>query len=211
VVAWIPDAFRTNRKLSEMRTEIRKPAMRRDAMGIADAIERLIDADRLSESDREDAYHAVCLFQKDTADYALARAIVAGRLAQVRGLTAVRLVAELEEWARRSMELAPDFRRAYAKRMLGTLYVLAPSSMVKHGDSEEGLEMLEEIFEKYPNDLSNRLRVAEGYLALNDPDPANEHLCLCLAQKNGLRPSEQRLLGQLVEQAGGPEELDCDG
>ncbi|MEQ9319973.1 MAG: tetratricopeptide repeat protein, partial [Polyangiaceae bacterium] len=97
-----------------------------------------------------------------------------------------------------------------ARRMLGTLYVLAPASVVKFGDSEEGLEMLEKQLDRYPKDPQNHVRLAEGYIALGDPEPADPLLCYARVRGDGLRPSEKRLLDSLVRQVGGPEELLCD-
>jgi hypothetical protein len=148
-------------------------------------------------------------WQERSAEYAYARAALAGRLAEVKGLSALNLIVEMERWARVSMALNPRFRSGAARRMLGTLYVLAPARFVKYGDSEDGLELLELQVEKYPRELVNRLRLAEGYVALNDHESAFEPLCACLAQKAELRPSEQRLLKTLVREIGGPAALEC--
>jgi len=120
----------------------------------------------------------------------------------------VGLVAEAEKWARRSHALDPKYRDGAARRMLGTLYVMAPASLVKHGDSEDGLEMLEEVLDEYPDNLENHLRVAEAYVSLDDPDPAYELLCTCLDRKQELRPDSQRLLYRLVDSVD-QEELGC--
>ena len=47
-------------------------------------------------------------------------------------------VRDVERSARRSRELDPGFRDSAATRLLGTLYVIAPASLLKHGDSEAG-------------------------------------------------------------------------
>jgi len=85
--------------------------------------------------------------------------------------------------------------------MLGTLYVLAPGFMLKHGDSEEGLDFLEQLVQKWPEDIENHLRIAEAYIALGDEEPAIDHLCFCLARKHQLRLDDRQLLEKLIEQA----------
>jgi hypothetical protein len=52
----------------------------------------------------------------------------------------------------RSIKLDPKFRNDAASRLLGTMYVVAPSSFVEHGDSEQGLELLEGLVDEYPGD-----------------------------------------------------------
>ena len=54
----------------------------------------------------------------------------------------------------------------------------------------------------HPDVLENHLRLAEAYIALGDPAPAGPHLCRCLANKAALRPDDQRLLQQLIDDAG---------
>ncbi|MSP24424.1 MAG: hypothetical protein EXR75_04525 [Myxococcales bacterium] len=193
-----------------LRPELRAAVSRRDAVGLADALEQLIEEERATIGDREAAYDAVRGWRRPTADYAYARAALAGRLAQVRGLSATGLVRETEALARASMALDPNYRNGAARRMLGTLYVLAPAQLLAHGDSEAGLELLEAQLAAYPRDPQNRVRLAEGYLSLNDVEPAREHLCAALRDARDLKASEHKLLATLVEQAGGSSTLTCD-
>jgi hypothetical protein len=129
---------------------------------------------------------------------------VTGRLVQQRGLPGASLVGDVEDWALRSLELDPAFREGAAARLLGTLWVLAPASLLDHGDSERGLELLAALVRDYPRRIENHLRLAEAYVALRDPVPAEPHLCICLADKAALRRDEQQLLDQLVAVAGTP-------
>lgn len=193
-----------------LRPELRAAAAGRDALALADKVEALIDAQALREEDRAAAYDAVKQWEDNTAAYAYARASLAGRLAETKGLGAALLIADMEKYARRSLALDPRFRNGAARRMLGTLYVLAPAQLVKHGDSETGLELLEKQAARYPSDPVNHLRLAEGFVALSDPDPAFEIVCRVLAQKDALRPSEARLLATLIDSLGGHGELDCE-
>jgi len=127
-----------------------------------------------------------------------------GRLVQTKGLAAALLIREMEAWATKSRELDPEFRGGAATRMLGTLYVLAPASLLTHGDSEKGLEILEKLRNEHPESLENHLRYAEALIALGDPGPATTALCKCLAEKARLHKDDQVLLDKLVRDAGAP-------
>lgn len=175
-----------------------------DALAVADALEDLIASGNDRAEDRQFAYDVVRAKPLDTPDYTYARAVVTGRLVQQRGLLGADLVPEVEHYARRSRELDPKFRTGAATRMLGTLYVIAPPALLKHGDSETGLELLEGLVQAHPETLENHLRVAEAYIALGDPEPAKEHLCKCQLDQARLRGDDRQLLAQLMKDAGQP-------
>lgn len=193
-----------------LRPELRAPASRRDALALCDALEKLIDDGRATPADREAVYRAVKDWQAPTAEYAYARASIAGRLAQVRGLTAVGLIRDMETWGRMSMKLDRKWHDGAARRLVGTLYVLAPGSLLQHGNSEDGLDLLDKQVAEYPRDPVNRVRLAEGFISLNDPDPAREHLCFALAYEQGLRATDHKLLMSLIDQFGGTAKLKCE-
>jgi thioredoxin-like negative regulator of GroEL len=177
---------------------------------ILDELEARIAEGRDREDDRVDAYEAVRGANDDgTADYAFARAALAGRLAELRGAGAGKLVTEAETWARATLDRDPHYRDGAAVRMLGTLYVMAPGRLVEHGDSEDGLSMLEDLAQQRPDDARNHLRVAEAYLHLGDPEPAFPHLCTAMRAASVLRPDERKLLRSLVDDAGGAQGLGC--
>lgn len=180
----------------------------RDALQVYDRLEALIAEDDDTRNDRKQAFAVVRDRNEDTAAFQFAWAAIAGRLVQQRGLLAVNLVKDIERHARRSVELDPDFRQGAATRLLGTMYVVAPSSFLEHGNSELGLEMLESLVEKYPDDPENHLRTAEAYIALNDPDQAVEHLCACIAARDTMRKDFQVLLDSLIADAG---KVECPG
>jgi hypothetical protein len=192
-----------------LRPELRQAAAGHDALALSDAVEKLIDERRITPEDREAAYDAVREWPQPTAGYAYARANLVGRLAQIRGMTGALLIAEMEKWARQSVGLNPKFRNSAAKRMLGTLYVLAPASLLKHGDSEKGLELLHEVVEAFPDEPENHLRLAEAYASLGDPEPALESLCFAIANRKRLRPDSQRLLARVRDEYGKNDDLDC--
>ena len=179
--------------------ELTAAADRQDALALSEALEALIATGRDTPADRQYAYDVVRTHEEDTAESTFARAAVTGRLVQEKGLLAANLVPEVERYARRSRELDPDFQDGAATRLLGTLYVMAPARLLEHGDSEVGLELLEGLVRTRPDVLENHLRLAEAYIALNDPGPAGPHLCHCLAHMGALRPDDQQLLQRLVQ------------
>jgi hypothetical protein len=185
--------------------ELAAAAEQGDALAVSDALEALIEQGADTPADREFAYFAVKQSPQDTAAYAFARAAVTGRLVQQRGLLGANLVGEVEDWALRSRELDPDFRDGAATRLLGTLYVIAPANFLDRGDSEHGVALLELLVEQRPDVVENRLRLAEAYISLGDPEPATPHLCDCLARRETLRRDDQALLDQLIATAGVPD------
>jgi hypothetical protein len=181
-----------------------------DALALYDRLEALIAAQKDAPQDREFAYQAIQGHDDGTAGYAFARAAITGRLAELHGMAAGSLVGEAERWARRSRQLDPEFRDGAAARMLGVLYVLAPARLLEHGDSEEGLAILEDLTERRPDVLENHLRLAEAYLALGDEEPAHSHLCTLLGRRAELPRDHERLLLRLVEDVGGAGRLGCE-
>ena len=183
----------------------------RDAIGVYEALEGLIAAEKDSRDDRQLAYDAILGWDDGSAAYAFARAALAGRLVEKRGLQASDLVAEVEAYALRCRAQEPDFREGAATRMLGTLYVLAPGRFLKQGDSEKGLEILEGEVAAHPERVVGRLRLAEAYIALGEVDPALPHLCAAIAGEAQLGAEERRLLRRLIADAGGDAALGCGG
>ena len=177
-----------------------------DALAICDALEKLIATGAARPADYQGAYDAIRTNDVDTAPATFARAAVTGRLVQQRGLLGVDLVDDVERLAMRSRELDPGFRDGAATRLLGTLYVIAPAIYLEHGDSERGLELLEGLVEAQPDNPENHLRLAEAYIALRDPDPAQPHLCRALEARAELRWDDQALLDRLVQTVG---DVDC--
>ncbi len=189
-----------------MRPELTKAAT--SALSLSDALESLIERGADSEDDRDLAYDLVRKLPTDTAGDAFGRAAIAGRVAEKKGAIALfstdknpsSLVGEAEEFAIKSRDLDPSFRDGAATRMLGTLYVLAPADMLKHGDSEDGLAMLEGLAKAKPDVLVNQLRLAEAYVALGDKEPAHEPLCRCQAERAKLRRDDQALFDKLANE-----------
>ncbi len=189
-----------------MRPELAKAAS--NALTLSDALEDLISSGRDSENDRDAAYELVKMLPADTAGDAFGHAAIAGRAAEKKGAGSLfssdqnptTLVGEAERYAIMSRDKDADFRDGAATRMLGTLYVLAPSEMLKHGDSEEGLSMLEHLAQAKPDNPQNQLRLAEAYIALQDKDSARMPLCKTVASRTNLRRDDQTLLEKLVDE-----------
>ena len=186
--------------------ELHAAADQGDALAVSDALEDLIAAGVDTPADRQYAYEIISTNTDDTAAANYARASVTGRLVQQKGLLGASLVPDVERSARRSRELDPEFRDGAATRLLGTLYVLAPASFLQHGDSEDGIDLLEGLVQEHPDAAVNHLRLAEAYIALGDPAPATPHLCRSLDSRATLRRDEQLLLAHLVANVG---TLDC--
>lgn len=182
--------------------EMKEVAKARDATALCEALEVLIDQERDRRADREFAYDQVRQYSEDTAAYYYALASITGRLVQERGLLGAPQIREMEAAAEKSRALDPKFQNGAAARLLGTLYVFAPATFLEHGDSETGLDILEALTEEMPDVTQNHLRLAEAYIALSDPEPALPHLCRSIAEREKLRPDEQRLVDQLVRTIG---------
>lgn len=181
------------------------------AWAVHEALEDRIRQGGASEADRQAALDKVRAAPDDqTAAYAYARASVAGRVAEGRGLKALKILEEMRTWARRSIERDPQFQDMAATRMLGTLLALAGQHL-DGGNSEEGLELLESVVEAHPDDPLNHLRLAEAFVALGDPEAGFEPLCAALAGRAQLSGEEQRLLDALVDEVGGVAALACAG
>ncbi len=152
------------------------------AWAVHEALERRIAEGTASEADRAAALDKVRAAADDgSADYAYARASVAGRVAEGRGLKALKILEEMRTWSRRSIERDPEFEDMAATRMLGTLLALAGQHL-DGGDSEEGLELLESVVAAHPDDPRNHLRLAEAFVALGDPEAGFENLVLSWAR-----------------------------
>lgn len=195
-----------------MRPELQ--AASSSALALSDALEALIEEGKDSEEDREAAYNLAQTLPAQTAGDAFGRAAIAGRLAEKKGALSVlgsqsptSLVEEAEKYALLSQRLDPEFRSGAATRMLGTLYVLAPASILEGGDSEEGLEILEGMVTRHPEVADNHLRLAEAYIALGDKEPARRPLCQAIKMQAKLRKDHRvGLLKKLRAEVPG---LDC--
>jgi tetratricopeptide (TPR) repeat protein len=172
------------------------------SIDVIDTLEALVAAGRETTADREWAYFEISHRPPPaTAADAFARAAAAGRIAQLRGLNAGALIKEVEHYGRLSNQLDPTFRDGAARRMLATLYVMAPASMVRNGDSETGLELLEALIAEYPGDVENHLRLGEAYVSLGDYDSAAPELCASQRGAAHLRRDDRQLLELLMQEA----------
>jgi predicted Zn-dependent protease len=181
-----------------------------DPLAVYDALELAIADGKDTEQQRVDALAKVERAPDDgSAAYAFVRAALNGRVAELRGANAGKLVTEAESWARTSLERDAAFRDGAATQMLGSLYVMAPARLLEHGDSEKGLEMLEGLVAKQPDEPRYRLRLGQAYLNLGDDEASFPHLCAASSARASLRGDEQKLLDKLVADAGGEAALGC--
>lgn len=189
--------------------ELHEAAQSRDLNAIYETLESLIDERKATERDRAFAYQEARQVGDDgSAEWAFLQASIIGRYAETRGLKALALVREVEKLAKLSLERDADFRGHAAQRMLGSLYVMAGDHL-EGSDSEIGLEMLEDLVDRDPEDPLHQLRLAQGYVFLGDPDPAMEFLCFVDTKRDALRPDEQRVLDRLFTDVGGRELAGC--
>jgi len=195
---------------ADVTPEVAVAAKEANALAISDQLEQLIEKGSDTEDDRVYALEQVRGIQDDdSAAYAFARAAVAGRVAELRGVKAGKLVGEAEAFAERSIERDPEFRDMAASRLLGSLWVQAPPRLLEHGDSEEGLTLLEQLVDEQPGEPLNHLRLAEAYVFLGDPEPAIPHLCAVKASRGELRRDDDDLLARLLEEVGEEEAIEC--
>lgn len=182
-----------------------------DCLVVSDDLEALIEAGTDTPAAREAAYDKVRQSPCEGVGQSFGRAAVTGRIVQQKGLLAANLVRDVEFYARRSRDLEAGFRDFASTRMLGTLYVLAPAALLKHGDSETGLDMLEGLVEDHPDVPENHLRLAEAYVSLGDNAAARPYVCRSLAMRTRLRRDDQNLLNQIFAQlTAGGKSLGCD-
>ncbi len=186
-------------------------AEQRAALVVSDELEASIAEGRASEQDRVRALERVRAAPDDgSAGHAFARAAVAGRVAELRGVKAGKLVGEAESFASKSIERDPQFRGRAASRMLGSLWVMAPPRLLERGDSEKGLALLETLTREQPEELLNHLRLAEAYVFLGDPEPAVPHLCIVVGGRADLRRDDDALLQRLLNEAADEEPIQCE-
>src|SRR3954453_13032832 len=136
--------------------ELATAARAGDILPLSDALEDLIADGRDTPTDRAYAYDVAKHVDANTAGSAFARAAITGRLVQDQGLRAANLVSDVEKYGLRSRALDATFRDGAATTLLGKLYVMAPATLLEKGDSETGLEFLEEVADRYPDVPQNR-------------------------------------------------------
>ncbi|MBN2197054.1 MAG: hypothetical protein JW751_29890 [Polyangiaceae bacterium] len=177
-------------------------AARDSVLSLSDTLETYYATGEPSPRDLSWAYHRVKDVPVTTAGETYGKAKITARWVQSRGMLAASQLREVEALLLQSQELDANFRQGAAEFMLGVLYVHAPARLVEHGDSEVGLSLLEAHLAQHPDDPPKQLRLAEAYIALNDPDPAHPLLCSCQRRRAALSQSEQVLLDELLKRAG---------
>jgi len=98
-----------------------------------------------------------------------------GQLAQTRGLSALRLVGQMEREFSRARALDPQFDQAGPDRNLGLLYRDAPV-IGSVGSRRKALEHLTRATTLAPLFPENRLNLIESYLKWGEPGAARQEL-----------------------------------
>ncbi len=98
-----------------------------------------------------------------------------GQLARTRGLSALKLVGEMETEFKRARELDEKFDNAGADRNLGLLYRDAPR-LASIGSRSKAQRFLQKAAEVAPDFPENRLNLIESFLKWNDRNGAKREL-----------------------------------
>jgi tetratricopeptide (TPR) repeat protein len=100
-----------------------------------------------------------------------------GQLARTRGLSALKLVSQMQRAFTRAHDLEVQFDWAGPDRNLGLLYRDAPSigSIGSRSSAREHLKRAVELAPRYPE---NRLNLVETYLSWGEPNGARRELAM---------------------------------
>ena len=144
------------------------------AFVIANRDPRQVDKERLAYEGMRWAKHAVELSadiyegQGAPAHYYLA--VNLGLAVQNTVVLALKNIGTIRKHLEAARAKDPDLDHAGPTRVLGLLYVKAPTWPAGWGDTDKGLELLAEAVRRFPNFPPNRILYARG-LADADPGP----------------------------------------
>lgn len=108
--------------------------------------------------------------------FAMAQALLWGRVAQGRGLSGLSAFRRAESWAAKAYERDPEFQTGMPRRVLGSMWSLGGQHLSGR-DSESGLELLADQLKRYPDKDANALAMIEALVALGDVDGAHGVYC----------------------------------
>lgn len=134
-------------------------------------------------------------------------ALCMGARAQRRHMEGLGLITRMVERAEAARALDPSFAHAGPDRMLGGIYLRAPSWPTSVGDPEAAIEHLERAVQLAPAWPENHLWLAEAYAAEDRHAEARDALAraretLATAIAEGWRPFFQAQLAELEEKLG---------
>jgi hypothetical protein len=98
----------------------------------------------------------------DRVDYAFLAGASLGNYIRFSSVQAIAQIRQVNDYFRRAVDLDPSYDDGAPLRALGTLLVQAPPWPAGVGDSEEGLELLEEAAQLFPGHPANHLYLADA-------------------------------------------------
>jgi hypothetical protein len=98
----------------------------------------------------------------DRADYVFFAGALLGNYIRFSSVRAIAQIRQVNDYFRRAVDLDPSYDDGAPMRALGTLLVQAPPWPAGVGDSEEGLELLEEATLLFPGHPANHLYLADA-------------------------------------------------
>ena len=176
--------YRTSRRVRDLvraRTALRKaefvdPGHFGTAWRLArvDGILARVDVDNAAPWAREglEAGEAARAKKPERVAGHLYTAICAGLLAKARPTEADTMMAHVVEAAEKAILRDPDFGHGEARRVLGAIYLYAPSWPSGVGDIDEAMAVLEGVATAHPEDPSNLFYLAEAYRRAGDRQKA---------------------------------------
>lgn len=142
--------------------------------------------------------------------FAMAQALMWGRVAQGRGLSGLKAFRRAEGWAAKAYARDPEFQSGMPRRVLGSMWSLGGQHLPGR-DSESGLELLADQLKRYPDKDDNALAMIEALVALGDVDGAHGVYCAYTALDGAWTQMEQegKALQQRMESVFSDEGLQC--
>lgn len=142
--------------------------------------------------------------------FAMAQALLWGRVAEGRGLGGLSAFRRAEGWAAKAYERDPEFLEGMPRRVLGSMWAMG-GQYLSGRDSESGLELLTEQVERYPRGDENVLRAVQALVSLGDPEAAHEVYCAYSKLPNAWAKLTKESQGLKIEleTAFRDEELQC--
>ena len=130
-------------------------------------------ADNMKEGDRDrtsvaragvEAARTAVLLNPSRAEGHYYLGLNLGEIALAKSLGALKIVKEMEQEFRKSIEINPRFDFSGAYRSLGMLYTDVPGWPLSIGNKAKGREALQKSVELHPEFPDNQITLAEAYL-----------------------------------------------
>jgi len=115
-----------------------------------------------------EAAHAAITLKPSGAEGHYYLALNVGQIARTKSLSALRMVKQMEQEFKKSIEIDPGLDFAGACRSLGMLYTDVPGWPVSIGNKSKGRELLQKAVQLYPEFPDNQITLAEAYRKAGD-------------------------------------------